>query len=60
MEFIYLIFSSRGGVLVPGFGRLVLLYQGKMDLARGMATFVQNGYGAFCQPKFWLLRNAVF
>ena len=39
-------------LLVPGFGRLVLLCQGRMPLARGMAAYVRDGYGAFCQPKF--------
>ena len=39
-------------VLVPGFGRPVLLCRGKMPQARGMAAYVRDGYGAFCQPKF--------
>ena len=39
-------------VLVPGFGRPVLLCQGKMPRARGMAAYVRGGYGAFRQPKF--------
>ena len=39
-------------VLVPGFRRPVLLCQGKMPRARGMAAFVRDGYGAFCEPKF--------
>ena len=39
-------------VLVPGFCRPALLYRGKMPWARGMAAYVRNGYGAFCQPKF--------
>ena len=39
-------------VLVPGFGRLVLLCRGKMSRARGMAAYVRDGYGAFRQPKF--------
>ena len=34
-------------VLVPGFGRPVLLCRGKMPLARGMAAYVRDGYGAF-------------
>ena len=38
--------------LVPGFGRPVLLYWGKMPRARGMAAYVRDGYGAFRQPKF--------
>ena len=39
-------------LLVPGFGCLLLLCRGKMPLARGMAAYVRDGYGAFCQPKF--------
>ena len=39
-------------VLVPGFGRSVLLCRGKMPRARGMAAYVQDGYGAFRQLKF--------
>ena len=39
-------------VLVPGFGRPVLLCRGKMPRARGMAVYVRDGYGAFRQPKF--------
>ena len=39
-------------VLVPGFGRTVLLCRGKMPRARGMAAYVRDGYGAFRQPKF--------
>ena len=39
-------------LLVPGFCRPVLLDRGKMPLARGTAGYVQDGYGAFCQPKF--------
>ena len=39
-------------VLVPGFGRPVLLCRGKMPRARGMAAFVRDGYRAFRQPKF--------
>ena len=39
-------------VLVPGFGRPVLLCRGKMPLARGMAAYVRHCYGPFCQPKF--------
>ena len=33
-------------VLVPGFGRPVLLCRGKMPRARGMAAYVRDGYGA--------------
>ena len=39
-------------LLVPGFGRPVLLCRGKMHLVRGMAAYVRDGYGAFPQPKF--------
>ena len=39
-------------LLVPGFGRPVLLCQGRMPRARGMAAYVRDGYGAFCQHKF--------
>ena len=39
-------------VLVPVFGRPVLLCRGKMPRARGMAAYVRDGYGAFRQPKF--------
>ena len=39
-------------VLVPSFGRPVLLCRGKMPQARGMAAYVRDGYGAFRQPKF--------
>ena len=39
-------------VLVPGFGRPVLLCRGKMPRARGMAAYIRDGYGAFRQPKF--------
>ena len=39
-------------LLVPSFGRPVLLCRGKMPHARGMASYVRDGYGAFRQPKF--------
>ena len=39
-------------ILVPGFGRPVLLCRGKMPRARGMAAYIRDGYGAFRQPKF--------
>ena len=39
-------------LLVPGFGRPVLLCQDGVPRARGMAAYVRDGYGAFCQPKF--------
>ena len=48
-------------LLVPGFGRLVLLYPGKMPRDRGMAAYVRDGYGAFpTQIWAWFLRNAGF
>ena len=37
--------------LVPGFGRLVLLCQGKVPRAPGMVAYVRDSYGAFRQPK---------
>ena len=49
-------------LLVPVFGRPVLLCRGKMPRARMMAAYVRDGYGAFRQPIFecgvakcWLL-----
>ena len=39
-------------LLVPGFGRPVLLCRGKLPRARGMAAYVRDGYGAFRPPKF--------
>ena len=39
-------------LLVPEFGRPVVLCRGKMPRARGMAAYVRDGYGAFRQPKF--------
>ena len=39
-------------ILLPGFGRPVLLCPGKMPQARAMATNVRDGYGAFRQPNF--------
>ena len=39
-------------LLVPGFGRLVLLCRGRLPPARGMAAHVRDGYGAFRQSKF--------
>ena len=49
-----LVSDSRhvSGLLVPGFGRPVLVCLGRMLLARGMAAYVRDGYGAFRQPKF--------
>ena len=39
-------------LLVPGFGRHVLLCRGMMPRAGWMAAYVRDGYGAFRQPKF--------
>ena len=39
-------------LLVPGFGRPVLLCQCKMPRAHGVAAYVRDGYGAFRQHKF--------
>ena len=39
-------------LLVPGFGRPVLLCWDGMPRARGIAAYFRDGYGAFCQPKF--------
>ena len=39
-------------LLVPRFGRPVLLCRGRMPRARGMAAYVRDGYGAFRQPEF--------
>ena len=39
-------------LLIPGFGRNVLLCRGKMPLAHDMEAYVRDGYGAFRQPKF--------
>ena len=39
-------------MLVPGFGRPVVLCRGRMPRARGMAAYVRDGFGAFRQPKF--------
>ena len=38
-------------LLVPGFGCPVLLCRGKRPRARGMAGYVQDGYGAFANPN---------
>ena len=38
-------------LLVPGFGRPVLLCQSKLSRASGMVAYVRDGYGAFRQPK---------
>ena len=39
-------------LLVPKFGRHVLLCQGRLHRVQGMATYVRDGYGAFCQLTF--------
>ena len=39
-------------LLVPGFGRPVLLCRDSTPQAHGMAAYVRDGYVAFCQPKF--------
>ena len=39
-------------LLVPGFGRPVLLCRGRMPRARRMVVYLRDGYGAFRQPKF--------
>ena len=39
-------------LLVPGFGRPVLLCRGRMPQALVMAAYVRDGYGAFRQRKF--------
>ena len=39
-------------LLVPGFGRPVLLCRSKLPRAHEMAAYVRDGYGAFHQPKF--------
>ena len=39
-------------LLVPSFGHPVMLCQGKMPRAHGIAAYVRDGSGAFRQPKF--------
>ena len=39
-------------LVVPGFGRHVLLCRGKLPRARGMAAYVRDRYGTFRQTKF--------
>ena len=39
-------------LLVPGFGRPVLLCRGRMIRSQVMAAHVRDGYRAFRQPKF--------
>ena len=38
-------------LLVPGFGRPVLLCRGRIPRARGLEGYVRGGYGPFRQPK---------
>ena len=38
-------------LLFPGFGHPVLLCQGKIPQARGMAAYVRDGYGASRNPN---------
>ena len=45
-------FRHVSELLVPGFGRPVLLCRGKLPRARGMAAYLRDRYGAFRQPKF--------
>ena len=46
-------------LIVPGFGRPVLLCLGKMPRARGMAAYVRDGFSP-TKIRVWLLRNAGF
>ena len=39
-------------LLVPGFGRPVLLCRDGMPRASGLAAYVRDGHGAFRLPKF--------
>ena len=39
-------------LLIPGFGRPVLLCRDGVPRSGGMAAYVRDGYGAFRQPKF--------
>ena len=39
-------------LLVPRFGRSILLCRSRTPRARRMAAYVPDGYGAFRQPKF--------
>ena len=39
-------------LLVPGFGRPVLLCRDGVLQVHGMAAYVRDGYGAFCEHKF--------
>ena len=39
-------------LLVPGFGRHILLCRGRMPRSRGIEAYVRDGYGPFRQHKF--------
>ena len=39
-------------LLVPGFGRPVLLCRGRLPQAQRMVAYIRDGYGAFRQLKF--------
>ena len=45
-------YASRVQVACFGFGQPVMLCRGKMPWALRKAAYIQNGYGAFHQPKF--------
>ena len=48
-----ILWSQIRELQVPGFGRPVLLYWGKMPRPEGwLHMHVRDGYGAFCQNKF--------
>ena len=48
-------------LLVPRFGRPVLLCLGRMPRARGMEAYVEMDMEHFANPNLsWLLRNAGF
>ena len=48
-------------LLVPEFGCSVSLCWDRMPRDCGMAAYVQDRYGAFCQPKWvWLFQNTVY
>ena len=48
------------GVLVPSFCCPVLLYQGKMPRARGMAAYVRDGNGASANPNLSVVAKCCF
>ena len=39
-------------LLVPGFGRPVMVCRDRMPRARGMTAYMRDGYEAFRKPKF--------